>query len=117
MPRKRRRFLPKGKIACRYDEFLSVTVNEIDHLEKYIIVPLPNTKRITTRKFTIIDDKCSFQPCVLYRKYTALRPPEAESLRLFLTCNSLNAERHTIIDVPKKIIQYSSINTGLTLFS
>jgi hypothetical protein len=65
----------------------------------------------TTRRFTITDEGCSFQPCVLYRKYAAFRPRQADQLRFFLTyrngkCISLNVGQHTIGGVPKKIATY-----------
>nr|XP_015840357.1 PREDICTED: uncharacterized protein LOC107399165 [Tribolium castaneum] len=71
--------------ACRCDELLSLTPNDLEDTGKYIIVTLRNTKNFTTRRFTITDEECRFQPCVLYRKYASLRPTQAESLRLFLT--------------------------------
>jgi integrase len=97
--------------ACRCDELPSLTVKDVENVEKYIIVTLRNTKNLTTRRFTITDEGCSFQPCVLYRKYAALRPRQADQLRFFLTyrngkCISLNVGQHTIGGVPKKIATY-----------
>jgi integrase len=97
--------------ACRCDELLSLTVKDVEDVEKYIIVTLRNTKNLTTRRFTITNEGCSFQPCVLYRKYAALRPRQADQLRFFLTyrngkCISLNVGQHTIGGVPKKIATY-----------
>nr|XP_015835534.1 PREDICTED: uncharacterized protein LOC107397938 [Tribolium castaneum] len=101
--------------ACRCDELLSLTPNDVEDRGKYIIVTLRNTKNFTTRRFTITDEECRFQPCVLYRKYASLRPTQAESLRLFLTyrggkCISLNAGQHTIGGIPKKIASYLKLS-------
>jgi integrase len=46
--------------ACRCDELLSLTVKDVEDVEKYIIVTLRNTKNLTTRTFTITDEGCSF---------------------------------------------------------
>jgi integrase len=97
--------------CCRCNELLSLTVNDVEDTGKYIIVTLKQTKNFTTRRFTITDEGCSFEPCVLYRKYIALRPTGVEGLRLFLTyrngkCVALNAGQHTIGNVPKTIAQY-----------
>jgi integrase len=97
--------------ACRCDELLSLTVKDVEDVENYIIVTLRNTKNLTTRRFTITDEVCSFQPCALYRKYAALRSRQAGQLRFFLTyrngkCISLNVGQHTIGGVPKKIATY-----------
>lgn len=101
--------------TCRCDELLSLTVNDVEDIGKYIIVTLKNTKNYTTRRFTITDEGSSFQPCALYRKYAALRPPRTETLRLFITyrngkCVSLNAGQHTISGVPKKIAGFLGLN-------
>jgi hypothetical protein len=45
--------------ACRCDELLSLTVKDVEDVEKYIIVTLRNTKNLTTRRFTITDEGCS----------------------------------------------------------
>lgn len=86
-------------------------MNDVEDMGKYVIVTLRQTKNLTTRRFTITDDGCSFKPCMLYRKYVNLRPPGTESLRFFLTyrhgkCISLNAGQHTIGGVPKQIAKY-----------
>ncbi|EFA12762.1 hypothetical protein TcasGA2_TC010289 [Tribolium castaneum] len=101
--------------ACRCDELLSLTPNDVEDTGKYIIVTLRNTKNFTTRRFTITDEECRFQPCFLYRKYASLRPTQAESLRLFLTyrggkCISLNVGQHTIGGIPKKIASYLKLS-------
>jgi integrase len=44
--------------ACRCDELLSLTVKDVEDVEKYIIVTLRNTKNLT-RRFTITDEGCS----------------------------------------------------------
>ncbi|KAB0801733.1 hypothetical protein PPYR_03919 [Photinus pyralis] len=91
-----------GIFGCyRCDELLSLTLNDVEDLEKYIVVTLRETKNLTTMRFTITDDGCSFKPCVIYRKYAALRPHRSKDLRLFLTyrngkCVALNAGQHTV---------------------
>ncbi|KAB0805072.1 hypothetical protein PPYR_02042 [Photinus pyralis] len=42
--------------CCRCDELLSLTLNDVEDLEKYIVVTLRETKNLTTRRFTITDD-------------------------------------------------------------
>ncbi|KAJ8915318.1 hypothetical protein NQ315_014826 [Exocentrus adspersus] len=97
--------------CCRCDELLSLAMNDVEDMGKYVIVTLRQTKNLTTRRFTITDDGCSFQPCTFYRKYVNLRPPRTEHLRFFLTCRhgkciSLNAGHHTIGAVPKQIDKF-----------
>ncbi|KAJ8913120.1 hypothetical protein NQ315_006038 [Exocentrus adspersus] len=55
--------------CCRCDELLSLAMNDVEDMGKYVIVTLRQTKNLTTRRFTIPDDGCSFQPCTFYRKY------------------------------------------------
>ncbi|KAJ8912681.1 hypothetical protein NQ315_011041 [Exocentrus adspersus] len=94
--------------CCRCDELLSLAMNDVEDMGKYGIVTLRQTENLTTRRFIITDDGCSFQPCTFYRKYVNLWPPRTEHLRFFLTyrhgkCISLNAGHHTIGAVPKQI--------------
>ncbi|KAJ8914695.1 hypothetical protein NQ315_017394 [Exocentrus adspersus] len=65
-------------------------MNDVEDMGKYVIVTLRQTK--TTRRFTITDDGCSFQPCTFYRKHGK--------------CISLNAGHHTIGAVPKQIAKF-----------
>ncbi|KAJ8913969.1 hypothetical protein NQ315_008961 [Exocentrus adspersus] len=60
-------------------------MNDVEDMGKYVIVTLRQTENLTTRRFTITDDGCSFQPCTFYRKYVNLWPPRTEHLRFFLT--------------------------------
>lgn len=97
--------------CCRCDELLSLTMNDVEDMGKFVIVTLRQTKNLTLRRFTITNDGCSFEPCTLYRKYVSLRPAGTESLRFFLTyrngkCICLNAGQHTIGAVPKQIAKY-----------
>ncbi|KAJ8913409.1 hypothetical protein NQ315_008802 [Exocentrus adspersus] len=90
--------------CCRCDELLSLTMNDVEDMGKYVIVTLRQTKNLTIRRFTITDDGCSFQPCTFYRKYN--RTPT-----IFLTYRhgkfiSLNAGHHTIGVVPKQIAKF-----------
>ncbi|KAJ8911188.1 hypothetical protein NQ315_006033 [Exocentrus adspersus] len=101
--------------CCRCDELLSLDINDVEDMGKYVIVTLRQTKNLTTRRFTITDDGCSFQPCTFYRKYVNLWPPRTEHLRFFLTyrygkCISLNAGHHTIGAVPKQIAKFLGLN-------
>ncbi|KAJ8918170.1 hypothetical protein NQ315_014036 [Exocentrus adspersus] len=74
--------------CCRCDELLSLAMNDVEDMGKYVIVTLRQTKNLTTRRFTITDDGCSFQPCTHGK------------------CISLNAGHHTIGAVPKQIAKF-----------
>jgi integrase len=43
--------------ACRCDELLSLTVKDVEDVEKYIIVTLRNTKNLTTRSNILYDHR------------------------------------------------------------
>lgn len=66
--------------ACRRDELVRMTIDDIEDVGSILIIKLPDTK--TNMQRTFIVSKSEY--IELYRKYFVLRPPNASSKRLFL---------------------------------
>ncbi|CAH0545791.1 unnamed protein product [Brassicogethes aeneus] len=90
--------------ACRCDELLSMTVNDITDLEKLILVQIPRGK---PRSFHIIGDSY----IRLYRKYAALRPKDITTARFFIKyqnskCHRVVMGRHKIAQTAKEVASF-----------
>lgn len=101
--------------ACRRDELLKLTIDDIDDHEKYVLVKLRDTKTHTPRSFVIPDVSSTFNPYEFYRRYASLRPPHVTTRRFFLgyregKCVSQPAGMHTIGGVPKRVATFLGLD-------
>ncbi|KAJ8975784.1 hypothetical protein NQ317_006918 [Molorchus minor] len=67
--------------ACRTDELVNLTVDDIEDVGSSLIVKIPNTKTKIPRIFVVTDVGNMLE---LFRKYLSLRPPNVKHKRLFL---------------------------------
>ncbi|KAJ8983836.1 hypothetical protein NQ317_008962 [Molorchus minor] len=67
--------------ACRTDELVNLTVDDIKDVGSSLIVKIPNTKTKIPRIFVVTDVGNMLE---LFRKYLSLRPPHVKHKRLFL---------------------------------
>ncbi|KAJ8982662.1 hypothetical protein NQ317_019063 [Molorchus minor] len=67
--------------ACRTDELVNLTVDDIEDVGSSLIVKIPNTKTKIPRIFVVTDVGNMLG---LFRKYLSLRPPHVKHKRLFL---------------------------------
>ncbi|KAJ8973628.1 hypothetical protein NQ317_001970 [Molorchus minor] len=67
--------------ACRTDELVNLTVDDIEDVGSSLIVKIPNTKTKIPRIFVVTDVGNMLE---LFRKYLSLRPPHVKHKRLFL---------------------------------
>lgn len=96
--------------ACRRDELLKLTVDDIEDHEKYVLVKLQDT-----RSFIIPDAHESLNPYDIYQKYAKLRPRHVETRRFFLgyqhgKCTIQPAGMHTIGGVPRKVAEFLGLD-------
>lgn len=70
--------------ACRREELVKLTIDDIEDVGSVLIVKIPDTKTHSERTFTV----SNVQYIEIYRKYRALRPPQASSRRLFFKYNN-----------------------------
>jgi integrase len=101
--------------ACRRDELLKLTVDDVEDHEKYILVKLHDTKTYTSRSFIIPDAQESLNPYDIYKKYVKLRPHHVASRRFFLgyqhgKCIAQPAGMHTIGGVPRKVAEFLGLD-------
>ncbi|KAJ8975260.1 hypothetical protein NQ317_012476, partial [Molorchus minor] len=67
--------------ACRTDELVNLTVDDIEDVGSSLIVKITNTKTKIPRIFVVTDVGNMLE---LFRKYLSLRPPHVKHKRLFL---------------------------------
>ncbi|KAJ8954935.1 hypothetical protein NQ317_010648 [Molorchus minor] len=67
--------------ACRTDELVNLTVDDIEDVGSSLIVKIPGTKTKIPRIFVVTDVGNMLE---LFRKYLSLRPPHVKHKRLFL---------------------------------
>ncbi|KAJ8973436.1 hypothetical protein NQ317_016269 [Molorchus minor] len=67
--------------ACRTDELVNLTVDDIEDVGSSLIVKIPNTETKIPRIFVVTDVGNMLE---LFRKYLSLRPPHVKHKRLFL---------------------------------
>lgn len=97
--------------ACRREELLLLSLDNIEDTGRFIIVTLEDTKNKSCRKFIITEDDTPFKGCTLYRTYAALRPSGLQSRRVFVDyrkgkCTKQFVGIHRIGGVPKKIAEF-----------
>ncbi|KAJ8981228.1 hypothetical protein NQ317_004172 [Molorchus minor] len=66
--------------ACRTDELVNLTVDDIEDVGSSLIVKIPNTKTKIPRIFVVTDVGNMLE---LFRKYLSLRPPHVKHKRLW----------------------------------
>lgn len=93
--------------ACRKDELLKMTIDDVEDKGSVLIVKVPDTKTYNQRTF-VVDNKDFL---ALYRKYVALRPNKSTTRRLFLNykngrCTCQVVGTNTIGKIPTKIAEY-----------
>ncbi|XP_031355976.1 uncharacterized protein LOC116180226 isoform X2 [Photinus pyralis] len=99
--------------ACRCDEMVNMTIDNIEDLGSVIHIKIPDSKTKKPRSFTIIGEKY----INLYRKYTSLRPPAMESRRFFLKfqngkCYRMVMGIHTISHALRRTSATLLVNGG-----
>lgn len=101
--------------ACRRDELLKLTVDDVEDHKKYMLVSLQQTKTYTPRSFVIPDTaSSSINPYAIYCTYAGLRPRNIGTRRLFLgyrngKCIAQPAGMHIIGGVPKKVAEFLAL--------
>mgnify|MGYP005983973135 FL=1 len=93
--------------ACRCDEMVKMTVDDIEDLGSLLHVKLPNTKTNKSRSFTVVGEMY----VTICRKYFSLRPKELSEKRLFLKYQSGKCHRavmgiHKIGSVPCEVASF-----------
>lgn len=101
--------------ACRRDELLKLTIDDITDHKKYVLVKLQETKTHTSRSFIIPDAQESLNPYAIYKEYAKLRPSHVGSRRFFLgykhgKCVAQPVGMHTIGGVPRKVAEFLGLD-------
>ncbi|KAJ8974310.1 hypothetical protein NQ317_010905 [Molorchus minor] len=94
--------------ACRTDELVNLTVDDIEDVGSSLIVKIPNTKTKIPRIFVVTDVGNMLE---LFRKYLSLRPPHVKHRRLFLyykagKCSSQPVGKNTMGKIPSVVASY-----------
>lgn len=88
-----------------------MTIDDIEDLQKLVLVKIPDTKTNKSRSFTIVGDFY----LSIFRKYKALRPTDTDIKRFFLKyqngrCHKVVMGIHKISGVPKEIATYLKLS-------
>ncbi|KAJ8965794.1 hypothetical protein NQ317_003597 [Molorchus minor] len=90
--------------ACRTDELVNLTVDDIEDVGSSLIVKIPNTKTKIPRIFVVTDVGNMLE---LFRKYLSLRPPHVKHKRLFCTTKQENpVGKNTMGKIPSIVASY-----------
>ncbi|KAJ8967822.1 hypothetical protein NQ317_007634, partial [Molorchus minor] len=94
--------------ACRTDELVNLTVDDIEDVGSSLIVKIPNTKTKIPLIFVVTDVGNMLE---LFRKYLSLRPPHVKHKRLFLyykagKCSSQPVGKNTMGKIPSVVASY-----------
>ncbi|KAJ8979664.1 hypothetical protein NQ317_006376 [Molorchus minor] len=97
--------------ACRTDELVNLTVDDIQDVGSSLIVKIPNTKTKIPGIFVVTDVGNMLE---LFRKYLSLRPPNVKHKRLFLyykagKCSSQPVGKNTMGKIPSVVASYSAV--------
>lgn len=92
--------------ACRREELSKIETNNVEDLEKALLVNIPDSKTKTIRQFVI--GGSFYNIC---KKYLALRPPNADNNRLFL-----NYQRGKCTKQPVGINKFGSLACQVASF-
>lgn len=96
--------------ACRRDELVKMSVDDIEDKQSILIVKIPDSKTYNSRTFTVTNN-AKLDYLSTYRKYISLRPKNCTTRRLFLkysngTCKNQVVGMNSIAKMPKDIAQY-----------
>ena len=97
--------------ACRCEELLQLTVENIEDLDKLIMVHIQNTKTKISRSFTIVGNFY----VNIYKKYVALRPKDIITTNRFFIkyqngrCHRVVIGIHKISNVPRDVARYLNL--------
>lgn len=97
--------------ACRLDDLVNLTVDNIQDHGTILIVKVPDSKS-SHRTFTVSGgEQQSFCPLSVYRKYLSLRPSHTKTQRLFLyfkdgKCTIQVVGRNALGKIPSHIARY-----------
>ena len=84
--------------ACRREELVKMTINDIEDKGAVVIVNLPNTKTNITRSFTITKNKQDNVDFVeIFRKYVEVRPKGSQYIRFFMPTIMENAQNKLLV--------------------
>ncbi|KAJ8972464.1 hypothetical protein NQ317_013375 [Molorchus minor] len=92
--------------ACRTDELVNLTVDDIEDVGSSLIVKIPNTKTKIPRIFGVTDVRNMLE---LFRKYLSLRPPHVKRLFLYYKagkCSSQPVGKNTMGKIPSVVASY-----------
>ncbi|KAJ8974690.1 hypothetical protein NQ317_004641, partial [Molorchus minor] len=94
--------------ACRTDELVNLTVDDIENVGSSLIVKISNTKKKIPRIFVVTDVGNMLE---FFRKYLSLRPPHVKHKRLFLyykagKCSSQPVGKNTMGKIPSVVASY-----------
>ncbi|KAJ8980202.1 hypothetical protein NQ317_002214 [Molorchus minor] len=90
--------------ACRTDELVNLTVDDIKDVGSSLIVKIPNTKTKIPRIFVVTDVGNMLE---LFRKYLSLRPPYVKHKRLFCTTKQENpVGKNTMGNISSVVASY-----------
>lgn len=97
--------------ACRCDELIKMTIDDIQDKGRYIYVLVPDSKTHKPRSFTIVQEKFSVDVLGIYKKYASLRPNNVSHRRFFLTyrnrkCTVQPIGINTLARIPRLIAAY-----------
>ena len=98
--------------ACRREELVKMTINDIEDKGAVVIVNLPNTKTNITRSFTITKNKQDNVDFVeIFRKYVEVRPKGSQYIRFFYAYNNGKCSKqvvgiNTMGKIPSVIAKY-----------
>lgn len=100
--------------ACRRDELVKMTIDDVEDAGRVLIVKVPDTKTNVSRTFTVTNS----HHIQYYRNYLALRPPHASSKRLFLKyhkgkCVNQVVGINTIGSVPSSIAKFLQLPNAM----
>ncbi|KAJ8967244.1 hypothetical protein NQ317_018144 [Molorchus minor] len=94
--------------ACRTDELVNLTVDDIEDVGSSLIVKIPNTKTKIPLIFVVTDVGNMLE---LFRKYLSLRLPHVKHKRLFLyykagKCSSQPVGKNIMGKIPSVVASY-----------
>lgn len=92
--------------ACRTDELVKITVDDITNHGNLILVKIPKTKTCVPRSFTVSDDYLR-----IVENYRQLRPDNVPTNRFFLNyqkgkCTSQVIGKNKFTAMPKRIAEF-----------
>lgn len=98
--------------ACRRDEFLKMSVQDIQDTGSMLVVKIPKTKTNKPRTFVLDCENQDIKNMVeLYKRYVSLRPSNTPHERLFIyyrhgKCSIQPVGINTFGKIPSEIAKY-----------